>query len=125
MTIRSILDIIDAVLLSDKERHLDIEVTVACGADLMSDVLAYSESGLLLLTGLNKPQTVRTAELSDIKAIAFVRGKVPDTATIKLADEKDIPLLVTGLSMFEACGRLYQHGLRGVSTLCILNARKR
>jgi len=109
MTLASILDILDAVLLSDKERHLDIEITVACGADLLSDVLAYSESGLLLLTGLNKPQTVRTAELADIKAIAFVRGKVPDTATIKLADEKDMPLLVTGLSMFEACGTALTH----------------
>ena len=60
MTLRKVLEILDAVLLTDRG-HLEIETTVACGADLMSDVLAYSESGLLLLTGLNKTQTIRTA----------------------------------------------------------------
>ena len=122
MILRKVLEILDAVLLTDRG-HLEIETTVACGADLMSDVLAYSESGLLLLTGLNKTQTIRTAEMADIKAIVFVRGKMPDTATINLAKEKDIPLLVTDLSMFEACGRLYQHGIKGLSILCMLNAK--
>ena len=122
MTLGKILELLEAALLTDKS-HLEIEITVACGADLMSDVLAYSESGLLLLTGLNKTQTIRTAEMADIKAVVFVRGKMPDNATVNLAKEKDIPLLVTGLSMFEACGRLYQHGIKGLSILCILDAK--
>ena len=122
MTLGKILELLEAALLTDKS-HLEIEITVACGADLMSDVLAYSESGLLLLTGLNKTQTIRTAEMADIKAVVFVRGKMPDNATVNLAKEKDIPLLVTDLSLFEACGRLYQHGIKGLSILCILDAK--
>ncbi len=97
---------------SDKKR-----VTMACGSDLMSDVLAFIKSGALLLTGLTNPQAVRTAEMADIVAICFVRGKNPPEETVRLAREKGIPLLATRLPMYEACGRLYEHGLPGCSEL--------
>jgi hypothetical protein len=44
-----------------------------------------------------------------------VRGKRPDEHTIRLAQNKGLPLLVTNLPMFESCGRLYQKGLIGCS----------
>jgi hypothetical protein len=34
---------------------------------------------------------------------------------VALAKQKDIPLFVTKLTMFEACGILYMKGLRGVA----------
>lgn len=112
--------------LKDIERILEAEVIVggsllqreigmACGSDLMSDVLAFVKSGSLLLTGLTNPQVVRTAEMADLQAICFVRGKRPEQETIDIAEAKDIPLLVTPLPMFESCGRLYQAGLAGCS----------
>jgi predicted transcriptional regulator len=88
---------------------------MACGADLLSDVLAFTKSGSLLLTGLIHPQVIRTAEIAEIKAVCFVRGKRPPTETVKLAKEKDIPLLCTSLPMYESCGRLYGSGLPGCS----------
>ncbi len=112
--------------LNDIERILGAEVIagtelmqedikMACGSDLMSDVLAFAKPGSLLLTGLTNPQVVRTAEMADLRAICFVRGKKPDQETIKMAESKDIPLLLTPLPMFESCGRLYQEGLPGYS----------
>jgi len=86
---------------------------MACGADLMSDVLAFTHAGTLLLTGLTNPQVVRTAEMAGINAIVFVRGKVPPAETIALAKEKDIPLMATRYTMYETCGRLYEAGLPG------------
>lgn len=94
---------------------LQIEVKMACGCDLMSDVLAFTKEESLLLTGLTNLQVVRTAEVANIKALVFVRGKEPDRETIALAMEKKIPLLLTDLPMYEACGRLYLHGLPGCS----------
>ncbi len=88
-------------------------VDLACGADLMSDVLAFTHAGTLLLTGLTNPQVVRTAEMAGIKAIVFVRGKMPPPETIALAEKKDIPLLASPLTLYESCGRLYAHGLQG------------
>jgi predicted transcriptional regulator len=81
----------------------------------MSDVLAFAKPGSLLLTGLTNPQVVRTAEMADLRAICFVRGKKPEKETIEMAESKDIPLLVTPLPMFESCGRLYREGLPGCS----------
>ena len=81
---------------------------MACGADLMSDVLAFTHAGTLLLTGLTNPQVVRTAEMAEIVAIVFVRGKLPPPETVALAEEKGIPLLASKYTMYEACGRLYR-----------------
>jgi predicted transcriptional regulator len=113
MKLEEIRRILNAEVIAGEE-EMDKEVYYACGSDLMSDVLAFAKPGALLLTGLTNIQSVRTAEIADIKAIVYVRGKQPDAAAIKLAKEKKIPLLSTSLRMFEACGRLYMAGLRGV-----------
>ncbi len=106
--------ILDAEVISGGN-GLDTEVGMACGADLMSDVLAFVKQGALLITGLTNPQVIRTAEMVDIKAICFVRGKRPGEETVRLAENKGIPLLLTQLPMFETCGRLYKNGLPGCS----------
>ncbi len=77
----------------------------------MSDVLAYTKPGCLLVTGLMNPQSIRTAEVADLAAIVFVRGKSPEPDTIDLAEEIGIPLIGSRYGMYEMCGRLYQAGL--------------
>lgn len=110
MTLAEVLTVIEGSLASDRA-DLQMQVEYGCGADLMSDVLAFTHAGTLLLTGLVNPQVVRTAEMAGIKAIVFVRGKLPPPETVALAQEKGIPLLSTRLTLYESCGRLYAHGL--------------
>jgi len=88
------------------------EVETACGADLMSDVLAFSQEKSLLLTGLTNPQVVRTAEITGIKIIIFVRGKKPIPDTIELAQEKNVYLYSSTKPLFECCGLLYGNGIK-------------
>ncbi len=114
MVLKEIKDILEAEILVGEE-SLDLDMTMACGADLLSDVLAFTKSGSLLLTGLTHPQVIRTAEIAEIKAICFVRGKRPPAETVDLAKEKSIPLLYTSLLMYESCGRLYNYKLPGCS----------
>jgi predicted transcriptional regulator len=95
------------------EELLSVEIKSISASDLMSDVLAFVKEDSLLLTGLVNQQVVRTAEMAGIAAICFVRGKVPPEETIMLAKEKNIPLLATELSLFEASGRIYKRGLHG------------
>ena len=95
------------------ENFLDYEVTAACGSDLMSDVMAYVTESVVLLTGLINLQVIRTAEMMDIKAIIFVRGKLPLDSMVELAKEKNIVLMSTEDSMFVSCGKLYNAGLKG------------
>lgn len=92
-----------------------IELRMGCGADLMSDVLAFAKKDALLLTGLTNVQVIRTGEVAEVVAICFVRGKKPRPETVSLAIESGMPLLASDLPMFEACGRLARHGLKGCS----------
>ena len=114
MTLEEVREILDAELIAGEDLQR-IHVQMGCGADLMSDVLAFSKSGALLLTGLTNPQVVRTSEMADVVAICFVRGKRPPSETVALATANGLPLLTTRLPMFEACGRLYGRGLKGCS----------
>jgi len=114
MTLEEVKEILKAEVIIGAD-NLDLEIKMGCGCDLMSDVLAFIKPGSLLLTGLTNTQVIRTAEMADIAAICFVRGKKPDKATISLAKSKGLPLLVTQLPMFESCGRLYKNGLSGCS----------
>jgi predicted transcriptional regulator len=110
MKLGKVIEVIEGKAIS-KNIDLDIEVQTGCGADLMSDVLAFTHEGTLLMSGLTNPQVVRTAEMAGIKAIVFVRGKIPPAETVALAEEKGIPLLASKYTMFETCGRVYQAGL--------------
>lgn len=110
MKLSEVLRIIEGRVISENV-DLEQEVTTGGGADLMSDVLAFAQDGMLLMTGLTNPQVVRTAEMAGTGAIVFVRGKLPPPETIALAAQKGIPLLATPYTMFEACGRLFQAGL--------------
>ena len=121
MTVRKIREILKAELITGEDR-MDTEVRSACGSDMMSDVLAYVKEQSVLLTGLVNPQVVRTAEMMDMICIVFVRGKKPDDAIIRLAEDCGIVLMCTELRMFEACGILYNNGLNGCSVLT--NSRK-
>lgn len=114
MTLEQIREILNCQVLAGEEA-LGIEVASGCGADLMSDVLMFVKPGAVLLTGLTNVQSVRTADVADLKAIVYVRGKMPEPEAVALAKEKGIVLLLTPLPMFEACGRLYLRGLRGGS----------
>jgi len=112
MKLREIRDILDAEVITE-EANLEKEIKYVFAADLLSDVLALSRGpGALLITGVTNPQVIYAGNAIDLGAIIFVRGKQPNEATFQLAIENQIPLLTTRYIMFEACGRLYQLGMR-------------
>lgn len=111
MTILEAQKAIDAELI-DGTLCKNIEILSACGADLMSDVMAFVKEQVLLMTGLINVQVIRTAILMDIEAICFVRGKRPNQEMIDMAKENGIVLLTTRLPLFLACGKLYEAGVR-------------
>jgi predicted transcriptional regulator len=98
---------------------LNREADSACGSDLMSDVLAFTKERTVLLTGLTNIQVIRTAEMSDLVGVIFVRGKKPGPEVIELALQNNLPLLITDFPMYEACGVLFKSGLCGCSQLVI------
>jgi predicted transcriptional regulator len=105
LTLADIRDLLDADVLNG--RDLSIKVSDIGAADLLSDVLAMSKTGTLLLTGLISTQVIRTAVVADLCGVVFVRGKKPGEEILALAKESNIPVLGTSLRMFDAAGRIY------------------
>lgn len=113
MKLRDIVQIVDGEVLCGNE-HLDFEVKFACASDLMSDVLTLKHCDFILVTGLCNVQSVRTAEMSDVRAILYVRDKQVEPDMIALGEDNDMIIMRTPYSMFKAVGRLYEAGLKPV-----------
>lgn len=110
MKLEQVKDVLGATVILGED-HLEREVLSACGCDLMSDVLAFVKNQGMLLTGLVNAQVVRTAEMMDMKAIVFVRGKSPNAEILSLAQEADMVVMTTEYPLYVACGKLYSAGL--------------
>jgi hypothetical protein len=115
MTLAQVRDLLGCEVVFDPGNLASTRVCLACGADLMSDVLAFIKPDALLLTGLTNAHSVRTAELAEVRAVVYVRNKRPEPGAIALAQEMGLPLLRTALPMYEACGHLYAAGLTGTA----------
>ncbi|AFK06251.1 DRTGG domain-containing protein [Mesotoga prima MesG1.Ag.4.2] len=109
MTLSRIIEILGCEILYCGDGDPEVESVGA--ADLMSDVLAFGGPGMILVTGLNSPQCVRTASVVGATAVVIIRKRnVPET-TIELAKELDMPLVHARMSMYRACGILFNENL--------------
>ena len=99
MKLPQIVRILEAEVLCGRDLE-KVEVESACGSDLMSDVLSFGKRGSLLLTGLTNPQAARTAEMAEVAAVCFVRGRQPPKETVELAlKSRNSPDLDRGLDV--------------------------
>lgn len=101
----SVRDIVDGCSLEILvgEEHLSRTVTNIIASDLMSDVLAFSSPGSLLVTALPNIQSVVTANIADAVCVLYTRGKTPDQMTLQRAALFEIPLLSTTEDTFTVC----------------------
>ena len=113
LKLKEILQILKCEIIWAEDDMLEMLIDRAGAADLMSDILAFMRPNSLMLTGLINIQSVRTADIAEITAIVYVRGKKPTPDAIELAKEKRIPLFSSSYFMYDACGILYSNGIRG------------
>lgn len=113
MKVGQIAELLDGKVVCGQEL-LDRNVNSVFASDLMSDVLTLKSDDLVLMTGLGNVQTIRTAEMSDISTIIFVRNKKVNQDMLELAAENDMILIECPYSMFRASGILYQAGLEPI-----------
>jgi predicted transcriptional regulator len=113
MKLSEIKDILKAKVLTGED-DLGRNIVAGGGADIMEAVLSTVAKDGLLLTGLTSEEVVRTATISQVGAVVFVRGQEPSPRVIDQAKSFNLPLLVTNYSMFIAIGKLYMNGLRGL-----------
>ena len=113
MKLAEIIKALDATVLVGND-HLEKEINTCGASDLMSDILAGSSEGCILLTGLTTVQVIRTAMVAGVGAVVFVRGKMPPQDVIDLAKDQGVPLILSPYSMFVSCGRLHACNLTGL-----------
>jgi len=93
--------------------RLDREVTGGYVSDLLSDVLAHADEGMLWVTLHIHQNIVAVASHKDLAGIILIQGRDPEKDTLIKAEEEGIPIMVSTLSAFELVGRLYKAGIRG------------
>ncbi|MFA5513356.1 MAG: DRTGG domain-containing protein [Sphaerochaetaceae bacterium] len=113
MKLSEVVRIVDGTVLCGED-NLEREVLLGFASDLMSDVLTLLADDILLITGLSNNQAIRTAEMSDILQILFVRNKKPTKTMLDLAQEHGITVITTPYSMFKSSGLLFSNGLKPV-----------
>lgn len=112
MKLSQIRDVLQCKVLMD-DQDLSIEVDTVLASDGMSEILAFHSPGALMVTGLSHIQSVRTADVADVRAIVYIRGKHPNETAIALAREKHIVVMATEIGMFDVCALLREHGMKG------------
>lgn len=113
MKISEVCELLTAKMICDNKRE-NVQVEKGYSSDLMSDVLTLDTDHLLLITGMCNLQTIRTAEMADVRFIVFVRNKKATGEMIALAQEHGICLMESPFTMFRASGLLFSAGLKPV-----------
>jgi predicted transcriptional regulator len=113
MKVADIVKLLDGKIICGQER-VDYAIEVAFASDLMSDVLTLKNDHVLLITGLNNMQTIRTAEMSDINCIILARNKKASEEMLQLAGENDLIIIECRYSVFKTCGLLFQAGVKPI-----------
>ncbi|MCP4546361.1 MAG: serine kinase [bacterium] len=80
-------------------------------SDMVSDIIGAKE-GSLLVTLQTHNNLVAAANLVDVSAVIFSRGKEPSEDVVNLARRADIGLYGTGDDTWSLAKKLYELGLR-------------
>ena len=113
MTLKEIAELLEANVRCGKDR-LEETHDRAFASDLMSDVLTIGDAAPVILTGLCNMQTIRTCEMGNLDVLVLVRRKKATEEMIEMAEDENMVVMETDLSMFKACGLLYQAGMRPI-----------
>ena len=111
MKIKEIAELVDGEIVGAPADD-SYEVKKAFASDLMSDVLRFSMDDTVLITGLCNNQTMRTAEMADLRVVLLGRDKQPDEDMLELAMDIDITLIKSKYSIFKLSGILYGAGIK-------------
>lgn len=113
MLIKELCTLVEGTVICGESRIND-PVEFGFASDLMSDVLTVKTDNFIIITGLANIQSIRTAEMSDVSYMLFVRGKNVTDEMKELALENNMVLIQSKFSLFKASGILYAAGLKPV-----------
>lgn len=90
----------------------DGEIQYGYACDLLSEVMGKAKPNTVWLTVQSHINVIAVAVITGIRAIILCNDHTFDEETIQRAKNEKIALFKTKLNTFEACGKLYQKGIR-------------
>ena len=110
MTVRELMDLIGARSLNDSA-PLDAEITCGYTCDLLSWVLAHGKQCMAWCTVQTHVNVIAVAVLMEMACVILVEGVEAEPASLKKAQEEDMPVLATGKTAYEVSVLMGQAGV--------------
>ena len=107
MTLKDIVEKLGLRVLTSKVAG-DTEVTGGYAGDLLSDVMANGQPGIIWITMQMHQNILAVAKIKDLAGIILVNDRRPDEEIIRKADEENVTIVGTDESAFCISGRLYR-----------------
>ena len=95
--------------LNDCEQDKDVEGVYI--SDMVSDIITGAKANGVLVTLQTHKSLIAAANLVDVAAIVFVRGKKPAGDVVDLARKAGISLFVTSLDTWSFAKKLIEIGI--------------
>jgi predicted transcriptional regulator len=111
MTLKEMVKQLDLAVLTGNDA-LGREVSGGYASDMLSDVLTHAGNGYVWITMQIHPNILAVASSKDLSGIIIVNGRKPEMETLKKAEQKQIPILMSPLSTYTVAGRLYELGVK-------------
>ncbi len=97
--------------LTSLNEHGDKEIEGVYISDMVSDIITGAMANGVLVTLQTHKSLIAAANLVDVAAIVFVRGKKPAADVVELADKAHIALLVTDTDTWSLAKKLKELGI--------------
>ena len=107
MKLEKLIEAIDVRMLQPGGAR-GTEIVRVFAGDKMSALLEKAGPGTMLVTNLDNAQLACVAELMDCPALCLVGGAEPEPNLLEAAARAETAVVVSGLDMFETCGRLHR-----------------
>lgn len=99
-------------LTSLNEGNLNQEIEGVYISDMVSDIITGAKANVILVTLQTHKSLIAAANLADVAAIVFVRGRKPPEDVIGLAVKTEIGLFVTDADTWSFATKMYELGIR-------------
>lgn len=110
MTVRELMEKLDAVCLNP-DANLDAEITCGYSCDLLSWVLAHGKAGMAWCTVQNHVNVIAVSVLMEMACVILVEGVEAEEASLKKANDEEMPILRTPKTSYEVCVMMGQAGI--------------
>ena len=98
--------------LNTLNEYKDKEIEGVYISDMVSDIITGAKANGILVTLQTHKSLIAAANLVDVAAVVFVRGKKPADDVVALASKAGIGLFVTDLDTWSFAMKLNEIGIR-------------